>query len=495
MCKVEGQQFIVAAFPPFLHYKKCNHDYSRMKASLLKHKIKTLSLFLMLASLTSCGHSGGVPIPFGEAEIDLDSIVARGYIRVVSDYNSVNYFIHKGVEVGYQYELLREYAKHLGVSLQIVADNELESGYTKLESGDVDVLASTLVADTMLLPPVSLCEPYGRGRIVVVGRGGHSPDSESPLSSLEGDTVSVMAHSFYSEAIKRVAHSADLDIHVNEIKHYDAEQLVGLVAEGEVKMTLCLESMAKANMWYYDQLQIGPAISDELDLAWGVRLSSPNLRADISQWMRTFKKTSKFKRIYRKYVIDPREHHSASQSVSADTYIPVYEHLIKRVAVDPRYDWVLISSMVYQESHFNPSARSWAGALGLLQLMPETGLRFGADDLSDPIQNLSAGYDYLIWLDKRLAINVPNPKERVKFVIAAYNVGLGHVMDAIRLAQKFGKNGQVWSGNVETAILLKSNPAYYSDPVVKHGFCRATETVAYVKSVLDRYHNYCKALL
>ena len=169
--------------------------------------------------------------------------------------------------------------------------------------------------------------------------------------------------------------------------------------------------------------------------------------------------------------------------------------MIKRVAVDPRYDWVLISSMVYQESHFNPSARSWAGALGLLQLMPETGVRFGADDLSDPIQNLSAGYDYLIWLDKRLANNVPNPKERVKFVIAAYNVGLGHVMDAIRLAQKFGKNGQVWSGNVETAILLKSNPAYYSDPVVKHGFCRATETVAYVKSVLDRYHNYCKALL
>ncbi len=432
---------------------------------------------------------------FGEVDTDLDSILARGTLRVVTDYNSVDYFIHKGVPVGYQYELLTEYAKHLGVELELVADNELMSAYDKLKSGRADVIASTMVADSTLLPDMSLCEPYGQSEMVLVGRVGECPSPDSSLTALDGDTVCVMDNSFYSKSLARIVDSVDVDVEIVGIKHYDAEQLVGLVADNEIPMTVCLESVAKANLWYCDNLMIGPAISGQLDLAWGVRLSSPDLRDDISSWMKGFKKTSKFKRIYRKYVIDPREHHSNSQSVSADTYSPVYEAQIKETATNSRYDWLLLSSIVYQESHFNPSARSWAGATGLLQLMPETALRFGAGDPSDPQQNLAAGYGYILWLDQRLTSYVPEPKERIKFVLAAYNVGLGHVMDAIRLAEKFGKNAQAWDANVETAILLKANPTYYSDPVVKHGFCRATETVSYVKNVLDRYRNYRKALL
>lgn len=453
-----------------------------------------LALAGLTAMTTSCRHSADGVVPVGEVDVDLDSIVARGCLTVVTDYNSVNYFIHKGVEVGYQYELLREYARHLGVQLKVVADNEMESAYDKLESGRADVLALTMVADSTLLPDMSICEPYGQSRMVLVGRDGCFDADADLRASIDGDTVSVMAGSFYETALDVAADSVDADVEIVPIRHYDAEQLVGLVAEDEIKMTVSLESVAKASQWYYDNLAVGPAISDEKDLAWGVRRSSPKLKEDISKWLRSFKRTYLFKRIYRKYVIDPREHHSASQSVSADTYIPVYEHLIKAIATQPRYDWILVSSMVYQESHFNPSARSWAGATGLLQLMPETGLRFGADDLSDPNQNLAAGYEYITWLDKRLTANVPDAGERVRFVLAAYNVGLGHVMDAIRLAEKFGKDASVWSGNVETAILLKSNPAYYSDPVVKHGFCRATETVAYVKSVMDRYANYKRVL-
>lgn len=482
-----------APFPLFLFHFSPSKPAMTPTKTLLR-QLRTAAILLAASLFASCRHSPDGAIPLGEADVDLDSILARGYLTVVTDYNSVNYFIHKGVEVGYQYELLREYARHLGVQLRIVADNELESAYDKLEAGKADVLALTIVADTTLLPDLSLCEPYGRSRMVLVGRQDKFAEPADLKTSIDGDTVSVMAGSFYEAALDRAVDSLDADVEVVKIRHYDAEQLVGLVAESEIKMTVALESVAKASQWYYDNLAIGPAMSEDNDLAWGVRRSSQNLKADISKWLRSFKRTSLFKRIYRKYVIDPREHHSSSQSVSADTYIPVYEHVIKAVATQPRYDWILVSSMVYQESHFNPSARSWAGATGLLQLMPETGARFGADDLTEPRQNVSAGYQYLLWLDARLAAYVPDSQERVKFVLAAYNVGLGHLMDAIRLAEKFGKDATVWKGNVETAILLKSNPAYYSDPVVKHGFCRATETVAYVKSVLDRYANYKRVL-
>lgn len=462
----------------------------------MTHRLLSLSAAaLALLSLSSCHHTAEGRIEFGEAQIDLDSIRARGVLRAVTDYNSVDYFVHKGVSVGYQYELLSEYARHLGVKLEIVADNELDGEYDKLVSGRADILAASLVADSTLLPDMYLCEPYGQSRLVIVGRFGECPPPDSGFVALDGDTVCVTAHSFYAKALERMVDSADVDIEIEEIPHYDSEQLVGLVAEHEIGMTLCLESVAKANQWYYDSLFIGPAVSSQVDLSWGVRRSSPALRDDISQWMKSFRRTALFRRIYRKYVIDPREHHSNSQSVSASTYQSTYEHIIKEVAQDGRYDWLLVSSVVYQESHFNPMAHSWAGATGLMQLMPETGARFGSDDLYDPQQNIEAGYAYLLWLDARLAPNVPDARERVKFVLAAYNVGLGHLMDAIRLAEKFGKNAQMWDANVETAILLKANPTYYSDPVVKHGFCRATETVAYVKNVIDRYRNYKKALL
>lgn len=463
--------------------------FKKLQALLATSATAAMALF------GGCKKAADTVATLGMVEVDLDSIRSRGTLRAVTDYNSVNYFVHKGVAVGYQYELLSEYAKHIGVDLEILADNTLEGGYEKLKCGKADILASTLVADTTLLPPMSLCEPYGQSRMVLVSHASSKrAKATKTQDALENDTICAMANSFYSRLLENVADTASFDMTIREIPHYDAEQLVGLVAEKEIPQTICLESIARASQWYYDSLTIGHALTGEINLSWGVRATSASLRKDISLWMKNFKRTSTFKRIYRKYVIDPREHHNTSQSTSASTYQDKYENLIKGVADDKRYNWILLSSIIYQESHFNANATSWAGAAGLMQLMPETAARFDVYDLSDPEQNVRAGFDYLMWLDRRLTSNVTDPQERVKFTIAAYNVGLGHIMDAIRLAQKFGRKAQVWDSNVETALLLKANPAYYSDPVVKHGFCRGTETISYVKNVMERYANYKKAL-
>ncbi len=445
-------------------------------------------LFFVGVFCGGCSHYSEPNFLRHEAYIDKDSIVRRGVLRAVTDYNSVNYFVYKGEAVGYQYELLKQYAKHLGVELEIVADNSLNSGYEKLSCGDVDILASSLIADSALIPSVALCEPYGESGIVLVS----NVDSLATLR--EVDTVYCMAQSFYSRILEEYNDTAEREIVVVPIEHYDAEQLVSLVGEREIKATICLENIARANKWYYDSLKLGEKVCENQELAWGVRQTSVELQADISQWMKGFKKTSTFKKIYRKYVIDPREHHGTTQNIKGDTYNDIYEEEIKSIAVDKRYNWILISSVIYQESRFNNNARSWAGASGLMQLMPETAARFGVDDTSDPVQSIRAGYEYLLWLDNRLVGLVPDSRERVKFVLASYNVGLGHVMDAIRLAEKLGKDSQVWTDCVETCLLLKANPKYYSDPVVKYGFCRGTETVAYVKNVLDRYGNYRKRL-
>lgn len=455
-------------------------------------KCLLLSLVSLIALCACSRRSHSMPDEL--CDVDMDSLLRRGTLRVVTDYNTINYFVHKDIAVGYQYELVTEYCKHAGLTLDLSVCNDNEKNVQDLDRGGVDLVVTTLIADTLGEGRMAFTEPYGRSVQVLVQ---HNTDKiRTSLRELADDTVSVLANSFYARTLYNYNDTTDTTgVVVDEIEHYDTEQILQLVAEREVSRTLCLETIVRANKWYYPNLDFSVAVGPEYDLAWGVRPNAELLKADIDEWLRGFKKTPKFKQIFRKYVIDPREHHSDVQSTSAQTYRNDFEDIIRRHAHHDAFDWVMVSAMVYQESHFNPNARSWAGACGLMQLMPETARRFGVLDATDPEQNIEAGVRLIEWLDGRLVQYVPNAQERVKFTLAAYNVGLGHIMDAIRLAQVIGLKTDVWYGNVEVALLHKANPTYYSNPVVRHGYCRGTETINYVRSIIERYKNYRAALV
>ena len=153
------------------------------------------------------------------------------------------------------------------------------------------------------------------------------------------------------------------------------------------------------------------------------------------------------------------------------------------------WDWRLLASQIYQESQFDPNARSWAGAGGLLQLMPATAREFGATRISDPKDNLGAGTKYLKWLLNYWK-DIPDSLQRIKFVLGSYNTGQGHVEDARRLTQKFGKNHDQWDDNVAEYLLKKSQEAFFNDEVVQFGYCRGEEPVNYVYEILERYQHY-----
>jgi len=127
--------------------------------------------------------------------------------------------------------------------------------------------------------------------------------------------------------------------------------------------------------------------------------------------------------------------------------------------------------------------------------MPATAERFGVSDLSSSTENIRGGTKFISWLDRQLSSSVPDSLERVKFILASYNVGLGHVLDAIRLAKKNGKDSTIWDDNVGYYLLHKSNPKYYRDPVVRYGYCRGSEPFKYVSEVMGRYEEYRKVIL
>lgn len=434
---------------------------------------------------------------------DLPRILESGVIRVVTNYNSTSYFIYRGTPMGYQFELLQEFANHIGIKLELTVNNNLQENFNDLKAGRVDIIAGSLAVTKDSETFVAFTEPHSYTRQVLVQRsfprGGERVDlnmRESALIrnqlDLAGRTVYVQKGSAYVQRLRNLSNEIGDTIHVVEIPNYDVEQLIELVAKGEIPLTVCNENLARVNLNFFPNIDIETPISFLQQQAWAVNKNAPELLKAINKWMVTFKNTNRYQRIYNRYFHNSRSAHLVNTKFHSTKggRISVFDDLIREESKRHEMDWRLIASIIYQESRFMPDAESWAGAMGLMQLMPATAERFGVADVFSPRDNIRGGLELLTWLDEQFLTKIADPDERIKFVLASYNVGFGHVLDAIRLAEKHGRNPLVWTGNVDYFILNKSRPIYYNDPVVKFGFCRGEEPYYYVKEVLERFAHY-----
>ncbi len=171
-----------------------------------------------------------------------------------------------------------------------------------------------------------------------------------------------------------------------------------------------------------------------------------------------------------------------------------YDHLFRKYAPVALVDWTLLAAQCYQESCFDPQAHSWAGACGLMQIMPSTAdhLSLPRQQIYQPEPNVAAAARYMREL-QTLFLDINNPAERIRFALAAYNGGANHVRDAMALAKKYGAIPQRWS-DVRRYILLLQDSRYYTDPIVKYGYMRGSETAQYVDNIMQRHSQYRLAL-
>ena len=186
-----------------------------------------------------------------------------------------------------------------------------------------------------------------------------------------------------------------------------------------------------------------------------------------------------------------RRHVRPVMQDAAHGIISAYDDIFRRYSSDAGWDWRLLAAMSYQESGFDPQAVSSMGAMGLMQLMPATADAMGvpADKRFDPEQNIAAGARYLRKVSLSFS-DIKDSGERIKFTLAAYNGGVGHVQDAQTLARKAGRNHHLWQ-EVSPYILRLSEPRYYRDPDVVNGYMRGSETEAYVRLIMERWNQYC----
>jgi membrane-bound lytic murein transglycosylase F len=315
----------------------------------------------------------------------------------------------------------------------------------------------------------------------------------SQPAQLAGRTVTLPQDSAYRRTLIELSDEITGDIHVVEVgEKLQDEALAQKVARGEVQFTVMPRNLADLKEAEFKNLKVRPILGQPHRVSWAVRKNSSELLKELNRWIEEKKNGGLFDALYQKYFIDRRRYLERVQSeylTSKTGKLSEFDSLIKQFAGELNWDWRLLASQAFQESRFKPQARSWAGATGLLQLMPATAREFGVTDALDPADNVQGAVKFLKWLQRYWEKRVPDETERLKFILASYNTGAGHVEDAQRLTEKYGGNPQKWD-DVSYWLLQKSTQQYSSDPVVKFGFCRGLEPVNYVTNILERFDHY-----
>ena len=448
---------------------------------------------------------------------DFEQIAADRTLKVIFTFNSTGYFVYRGETMGYEYERLNTFASESGLRLEPVIARDSKLLFEALNHGDGDVVAAQLAAspseeEVLMTDPLYLTAP------VLVQRGSSAPAAGASgtvkrATEREKRETGAGPITIRARLVSRPAELAGQQVHVAKVTPYrrrllelnvelahdiqvvevdeTTDKLIARLAEGDIAFTVAAENVAALRTGEYSNLLIKPAIGPPQPVVWALRKTSPRLHDALNQWLAVQRQKGLLNVLYRKYFLDRSGYRKrvASRYLTGETgRLSPWDDTFRDASRIPAWDWRLLAAQSYQESRFDPRARSWAGALGLMQMMPRTARELGVD-ARDPEESIQGACRYLRRIEETWRPAVKRRAERLKFVLASYNVGLGHVQDAFRLAEKNGDDAASWE-NVAYWLIRKSKREVFDDPVVKYGFARGTEPVGYVDAILSRWDHY-----
>jgi membrane-bound lytic murein transglycosylase F len=420
---------------------------------------------------------------------DLDLIREKGVIRVITRNSSSTYFIYRGEQLGFDYELLRDFAKTQGLRLEIVVPPDRAQMASYLEEGRGDVVAAGLTITTDRAASFAFSAPYNTvSELLVVSA---KDDVVKTIADTRGKKIAVRKSSSYFQTLERLKGEAGFLYEIVP-EDIETEEIIDGVASGKYFATVADSNIAEIELTYSDKIRsVGP-ISEPRDTAWMLRQDQPKLRAELDAYLKKSYRGVFYNMTLAKYFKNAKQMRSAAGTERSDVegQLSPYDAIAKKYARMYEFDWRLVTSQMYQESRFDPKAKSWVGALGLMQVMPQTAKDLKIVDVVDPDPGVHAGVKLMSRYAKMFSSPAVKEKDRIRFALAAYNCGPGHVIDARRVALDLKLNPNKWFGNVEKAMLMLSKPLHAKR--ARHGFCRCEEPVRYVSEIQTRYDAYSK---
>lgn len=451
-----------------------------------------LAAFAASVAATSCAHKSSTDDNASAADSALTDSARHPLpdtLRVATLYSPSSYFIYRETTMGYDYDLVTRLGQDKGMVVDLTVAPNLNSLVAMLDSGKVDLIAYEIPITSDYKSRVAPCGPQTVTQQVLVQpkKGDKRIDD---VTGLVGREVYVEANSKYHQRLLNLNDELGGGIVIKSVDRDTliTEELIAMVSDGTIPLTVVDSDIAKINRTYFSDLDITLEISFPQRAAWGVSPSKKWLADSIDAWIHQEKPAQVQAELLKQYFEKSKEQPAYTIDFSKG-HMSRFDHLFREYARHMKWDWRLFSAMGFTESRYDSTQVSWAGARGIMQLMPATARAMGLSEqrITHNRDNIATAAKIIVSLDDQFRPLVKDPEERKKFIIAAYNSGPAHILDAIALAKKHGYDPQKWLGSVEQAMMLKSKPEYYNDPVCRYGYFNGRQTFDYVHRVLDTY--------
>lgn len=455
-----------------------------------QHKHYFTAMFLLVLIMFACTNNTERQLK-GESHNTADtSYFPTDTLRVATMYGATSYFIHQGTEMGFDYELVRDFAAQKGLSLSVTLANTDDEMFALLRNHQVDMIIYNTFETKTLKSEFDFVFPQKPSYLALIQLV--SNDAVSNITELNGKEIWVKKNSIHHQRLKDLNEEIGGGITIKLANDsLSTDDLMDMIIGKQIAFTLEYKHKARLQRKYNRRLDTHMAVGFNQHNGWLVRKQNKTLRNSLLDWQKQ-DNTINLIRLLNKTYWDNNLYFAYKRLRIPKGAISPYDVIFKSNAKRIDWDWRLLVAIAYAESGFENTATSWVGARGVMQLMPTTAMEFGVDtsEIEDPTQNIYAGTEYIKSLNM-IYRKIKDKEERIKFILASYNSGPAPILDAMALAKAYGKNSHIWFGNVETFLTKLADPQYYNDPVVKYGrFRGAKETTQFVPYVLETYHRY-----
>ncbi|MDO5035463.1 MAG: transglycosylase SLT domain-containing protein [Porphyromonas sp.] len=455
-----------------------------------------LALISLILTTLSCEQEQKIePVRYRTWE----EIKASDTLKVVTMTSPTDFYIYRGQSFGLEYYKIRDFAKANGLYLDIHLTNQLDTLRYWLKEGVVDMSITPLSMTRGNVEEYDFCGLRDTLSLVLAQRR----DTKDPISSIpemRDKEIYVIDNSVAMlrlEQIREEIGAAEDELVIHAVDTFGAEDLLLklLDKESPVEYVAVSEGIARLFSTYLRVLDIETPISVPVRYSWAVQKGNESVVQAVDSFFLQPERVKHYQELKKhdpavQYFLRERSGPGTSIHLTKGA-ISQYDHIFRREALRLGWDWTYLAAIAFEESRFQADVIGWSGARGLMGIMPATGRIYGAniEELLIPDVSVAVAVDLLLALIKQYQDYDPQ-SEQINFVLASYNAGSGHVRDAQRLAEKYGAPSREWYNGVREFLLLKSNPTYYNDPVVRFGYVRGRETVSYVDKVRDRQMAY-----
>lgn len=412
----------------------------------------------------------------------LEQTIERGSLRVAARLGPLSYYEREGAPGGLDYTLLTEFAIQLGVDLEIRLYDNLDRQLESVYSEQIDIAAATLTATKSRRQRFEFSEPYFEVSSVLLQSSSETPkDSIADIIS-DNYSLEVIAGSSHAEILAELADEhPQLDWQENpEVIMFE---LMEKVQTGELDYAVVDSSIYELERSMFPRIEVGLQLSEPEPIAFALAKTEDRSLLDaLDQFLLDYQEDGSMELLKEAYFLNQSKMDVAGALLfkqRLENRLPEYEPMFREIADQHDYDWLLLAAQAYQESHWEPQARSPTGVRGLMMLTLPTAKQLGITNRLDAEQSLRGGAEYLLSLHGRLPERIPEP-DRTKFALAAYNVGFGHLNDARILTQRGAANADSWDQVAKFLPLLRQKK-YYS--TVRYGYARGSEPVSYVNNI------------